>query len=71
MMHYMGVGSTGTLKAIVGYLDQVASNNDLAPGLLGRVAEPWVRDSMEDGTFAAEMERVIRGSATPEELESL
>ena len=70
MMHYMGVGSTGSLKAMVGYLDQITEGNGLAPGLLGRVVEPWERDSMEDGTFAAETERLLR-SASPEELEEI
>ena len=70
MMHYMGVGSDGSLKAILGYLDQITEKNDLPPGLLGRVVEPWERDSMEDGTFAAQTERDLRTS-DPEALEAI
>jgi hypothetical protein len=65
MMHYMGVGNSSSQQAILGYLDRIAGEATLQ----GRVAEPWERDSLEDGTFAAETERGLRmaGGETEEQ----
>ena len=37
---------------ILRYLDDVAREAGLAPGLLGVLPEPWEREALEDGTVA-------------------
>ena len=47
------------------YLDRIAGEAMLS----GRVSEPWERESIVDGTFAAETERLLRaGGEETEEL---
>ena len=49
-LHNRGVGTEGQLRALLQFLDGVATAAGLEPGLAGVVAEPWERLTVDDGT---------------------
>ena len=52
-----GLGERENAERILGYLDGIAVDAGIAPGLAGVVPEPWERAATEDGTWAAEADR--------------
>jgi hypothetical protein len=57
-----GLGQRVAAQAVLGYLDDIAANAGLKPGLRGVVPEPWERTAMVDGTNAAAVDEAARNS---------
>ena len=55
-----GLGERENAERILGYLDRIAVEAGIAPGLAGVVPEPWERAALVDGTSASDKDRELR-----------
>ena len=55
-----GLGERENAERILGYLDRIAVDAGIAPGLAGVVPEPWERAALVDGTSASDKDRELR-----------
>ena len=60
-LHNRGVGTDGQLRALLQFLDGIATAAGLEPGLAGILVEPWERLTVDDGTGPG---RDYRGEVT-------